>query len=516
MKAVILAAGIGSRLWPLTSSKPKCLIKIAGKPILQHQIDALVSVGLCDIIIVVGYKSHCIREHCKHIRNANITLINNPDYENTNNMYSLYLAKNAISGESCILVNGDVVFDTDLVKCLINHQIQDFVACDVRTYNNESMKITINKDGFIDSISKLTPKQKAYATSIDLYCFSKKSSVIFFNKITQIIEQDKNLKDWTEVALDRLFQKQKLKLRPVDIAPKRWVEIDDYDDLTYADVLFSNFDRTLKNKKIVFLDLDGTVYTSNRIVSGTKSLLQYLDERHIAYYFLSNNSSQSKNDYRKKLMKMGIEADAGQIILSTDGTIKWLKEENVSEIYVVGTASMKQMFDAAGMNTDSKSPEYVVLGYDTELTYEKIQKAAVFLQNGADLIATHCDLVCPSLEGPIPDIGSMLAMFETALKIKPLKIFGKPNNEMVSQIIDRHKVVPQDVVLIGDRIYTDMELANRIGCDFICTLSGDTSRNQIEDLATPPALVVPSIGHIIYRMTRTDGLERLEHKQNLE
>jgi ribonucleotide monophosphatase NagD (HAD superfamily) len=122
----------------------------------------------------------------------------------------------------------------------------------------------------------------------------------------------------------------------------------------------------------------------------------------------------------------------------------------------------------------------------------------MLLQNGAKLIATHCDLVCPTHVGPVPDIGSMLAMFKAGLKIKPVKIFGKPNKEMISHIIKRHNAQARQVVIIGDRIYTDMKLAQRAGCDFICTLSGDTKRADIEASYHQPALIVRNIGEILY------------------
>jgi len=257
------------------------------------------------------------------------------------------------------------------------------------------------------------------------------------------------------------------------------------------------FDRTLKNKKVVFLDLDGTVYKGNILINGAKKFLEYLDERGIIYYFLSNNSSRSKIDYVKKLSNLGIQTREERIILSTDGVIDFLLNKNVKNVYLVGTKSMREMFIKSGIGVDSQNPEYIILGYDTELTYEKLKKASIFLQNGVKLIATHCDIVCPSPEGFLPDVGSMLALFEKATNKRPVMIFGKPNAEMISHVIKRHKVSPEEVLMIGDRIYTDMELAKRVGCDFICVLSGETQQEDIEKLDDRPSLVVKSIGVII-------------------
>lgn len=259
----------------------------------------------------------------------------------------------------------------------------------------------------------------------------------------------------------------------------------------------NGFDRTLRTKKAVFLDLDGTVYLGNELIDGAARFLAYLRHRNIPHYFLSNNSSRSKKDYVTKLTNLGIQARTDQIILSTDGVIEFLTELQINSVYVVGTVSMKSMFQEAGINPESSQPEYVILGYDTELTYAKLRKASLFLQNETRLIATHCDLVCPTPDGPIPDVGSMLALFEKATGKKPFRIFGKPNPEMIVHVLKKHNAKPRDAVMIGDRIYTDMEMANRTGCDFILVLSGETQPNEVIGLDRKPALVVNSLGDII-------------------
>jgi len=253
----------------------------------------------------------------------------------------------------------------------------------------------------------------------------------------------------------------------------------------------------LKNKKIVFLDLDGTIYLGDNLIPGAKEFLKSLASRGIHAYFLSNNSSRSKLDYVKKLSRLGINATSENIILSTDGVIDFLNRNKVKDTYIVGTRSMMDMFEKAGINPCSDSPEYVVLGFDTELVYEKLKKAALFLLEGIPLLATHPDLVCPTPEGPIPDIGAMLSLFEKATGKKAQKIFGKPNTEMVRHIMKKHQAASREVVMVGDRIYTDMELANRLKCDFFLVLSGETSAEEAARLKKKPAVVAENIGKIL-------------------
>ncbi|MFW6136611.1 MAG: HAD-IIA family hydrolase [Candidatus Aminicenantaceae bacterium] len=256
-------------------------------------------------------------------------------------------------------------------------------------------------------------------------------------------------------------------------------------------------DAVLKNKKVAFLDLDGTVYMGDRLFEGVSDFLGMLSRKNIPYYFLSNNSSRSKKDYVKKLTGMGIPAREENILLSTDGVLVFLKNKDVDNIFLLGTASMREMFQDAGIAAESEKPEYIVLGFDTELVYDKLKKAALWIQKGIPLLVSHPDLVCPTPEGPIPDAGSMLALLETATGKKAEKIFGKPNPEMITHILKKHRSSPRDAVMFGDRIYTDMELARRTGCDSVLLLSGETQPEDLGKLEYKPTLIAESLGSLL-------------------
>jgi HAD superfamily hydrolase (TIGR01450 family) len=253
----------------------------------------------------------------------------------------------------------------------------------------------------------------------------------------------------------------------------------------------------LKNKKIVFLDLDGTVYIGDSLIRGVPDFLRLLARKNIPYYFLSNNSSRSKHDYVKKLTALGIAAQEKNILLSTDGVLNFLQQKNSRHIFLVGTASMRRMFQAADINTEADRPEYIVLGFDTELAYGKLKKAALFMQQEVPLLVSHPDLVCPTPEGPVPDAGSMLALLETATGKTAEKIFGKPNPDMITHILKKHGAAPEETVMCGDRIYTDMELARRTGCDSILVLSGETQPEDVEKLKFKPTIITKSLGHLV-------------------
>jgi len=236
MNAVILAAGIGSRLRPITDTVPKCLVKVSGIPILQYQIEAYTKAGVEKIIIVTGYLSDQVRHYLRSIAidPSHVLLIENPDYLRTNNMYSLWLTKDWIN-DDLLLSNGDVIFDHQIIQAIHKADSGNYVVVDRGKYIEESMKVVV-VDEYIVNISKTISPEDAYATSIDLYRLNKKATSSLFS----IIEENYILKDklnlWTEVALKDLFEYELIK--PFDINQRRWIEIDTLTDLLDAEKLF--------------------------------------------------------------------------------------------------------------------------------------------------------------------------------------------------------------------------------------------------------------------------------------
>jgi HAD superfamily hydrolase (TIGR01450 family) len=247
---------------------------------------------------------------------------------------------------------------------------------------------------------------------------------------------------------------------------------------------------------VFFFDLDGTVYLDGILFEKILELIEILKNKRKKIYFLTNNSSISTKDYYIKLKRVGLPIKKDNIIVSTHPTIQFLKTNNFKKIFLLGTKSLQNEFIDAGFKLTDDDPEIVVLAFDKELTYVKLEKAAYFLQDGLPYIATHPDKVCPTKNGYIPDVGAMIALFfESTGKIP--KIFGKPNKEMLLFKLRELNLTPDDAVLIGDRLYTDIRMANEANITSICVLTGETTEEMIKKSEFKPDIVLNKAADLI-------------------
>jgi glycerol 3-phosphatase-2 len=256
-------------------------------------------------------------------------------------------------------------------------------------------------------------------------------------------------------------------------------------------------DTSLDGIDAVFLDLDGTIYLGGELIDGALEFLERLEKNGIKRFFLSNNSSKSVSQYLSRLTSMGIDAEEEDVLLSTHDLLSWLEKMDVKDTYLVGTEGMRDMMESAGLNTRSESPEYVVLGYDTEINYEKLSTASIHLHKGVPMVASHPDVVCPSPDGGLPDTGAYMDLFEATTGARPIHICGKPNPGMILHKVEELGLSPEDCAMIGDRLYTDMEMADRAGVHGILVLSGEATILDATEASQKPSLVVESVASLL-------------------
>ena len=255
--------------------------------------------------------------------------------------------------------------------------------------------------------------------------------------------------------------------------------------------------KSLDGIDAIFLDLDGTIYLGGEPIEGALDFLERLKQRGIRRFFLSNNSSKSVSQYLEKLTSMGIPATEQDILLSTHDLLSWLKKEGITDTYLVGTEGMREMLEDDGIRTRAQSPQYVVLGYDTEINYEKLSTASIHLHRGVPMIASHPDIVCPSPDGGLPDTGAYIDLFEATTGVRPVHICGKPNPGMILHKIVELGLRPDNCAMVGDRLYTDIEMAERSGVHGILVLSGEATMSDASDATQKPSLIVDSVASLL-------------------
>lgn len=234
MKAFILAAGIGSRLRPITDEVPKCMVKVGDETIIERQLKSLVGAGINEIYVCTGYK-HDVLEGFVREKYPFVKFVHNEDYLTTNNMYSMYLTKEFSYDTDLLVLNADVFVDPSYIELLVNSSEENAILCEKGRYIEESMKIKYDGEK-ITEISKKISEDETYGTTIDIYRFNKEFTKKWFDVMEDIIINRKELNLWNEVAIDEMFKYATVK--PVLIG-NMWFEIDNHDDLEYARKLFN-------------------------------------------------------------------------------------------------------------------------------------------------------------------------------------------------------------------------------------------------------------------------------------
>lgn len=254
----------------------------------------------------------------------------------------------------------------------------------------------------------------------------------------------------------------------------------------------------LKQKKLFLLDMDGTIYLDNDLFDGTKDFLEYVKQSGGRYIFLTNNSSKSIDKYIEKLGNMGITANTEDFVTSVNATVEHLRKKDYKKIYALGTTSFRQQLKDSGFNITNRVEDDIdclCMGFDTELTFQKLEDACILLGKGIDYVATNCDWVCPTYYGFVPDCGSVAEMIYNATKRRPLFI-GKPQPEMIYLAMEKCGFTKEETVVMGDRLYTDIASGINAGVSTIFVLSGEGTMEDVQNSKEKPEFIYKNIREI--------------------
>lgn len=236
---------------------------------------------------------------------------------------------------------------------------------------------------------------------------------------------------------------------------------------------------SLQDIKCFVLDMDGTIYLSNRLFDFTKDFLNYLTDSGREYCFFTNNSSRNAEFYCQKLERMGISIRPEQMLISNQVMIRYLKEHtSYHKLYVLGTPYLLEDFEKAGFVLDANEPDAVILGFDMTLTYEKLTIACTLIRNGVPFLGVNPDFNCPTDTGFLPDCGSMARLITASTGVEP-EFFGKPSKHTLNYIIEQVGLEPRQIAIVGDRLYTDIAVGQGSEMSTILVLSGETTREDL-------------------------------------
>ena len=279
-------------------------------------------------------------------------------------------------------------------------------------------------------------------------------------------------------------------------------------------VLTPELKEKLRKLKHLALDMDGTIYLGSNLFPFTINFLDSMDKAGIGHSFLTNNPTKSVADYLHKLEGMGIHATEDNMYTTSLAAIDYIKKTypEARRLFMLGTPSMVSQFEKAGFEACADDPDDVpdvlVVAFDTTLVYPRLCRAAWWASQGIPYVATNPDRVCPTDQRVVlVDCGSLQRCIEHATGRKPDIVLGKPDPTMLFGIMDRHGIKPEEIAMIGDRIYTDTAMAHNAGAVGVLVLSGETTLETAEKVAEdartnpnpefyPPDVIVRDIAEL--------------------
>lgn len=252
-----------------------------------------------------------------------------------------------------------------------------------------------------------------------------------------------------------------------------------------------------KPVKAVVFDLDGTLYLSGRPYPKAVETVNEVVKR-VPVYYLSNNTSKSPVFYENRLKCMGLPLSNDSIISALYLSLDAIHEKKIKNVFFFANPEVYEWFAAQdpslNLRPSVEDTELVLIAYHNSFDYRELCELSFRVQRNIPFWVTHTDFVCPDANGPVPDIGSFMAMLKTAYGVEPERSFGKPNPAMLAGLLKKYE--PDEILFVGDRLYTDFELAKRSGCRFVLPLCGETKQSDVDALDVKPEYIVENVSEI--------------------
>ena len=251
---------------------------------------------------------------------------------------------------------------------------------------------------------------------------------------------------------------------------------------------------------VYIFDLDGTVYLGEALLPKAGETITALRELGKRTLFLSNNPTRSAKAYAARLTGLGLPTPASGVINSTDVLVALLQRELPgATLFVAGETPLKRALLAAGfgLSEEARQVDAVIASFDRTFDYHKLQIAFDAISGGARFFATNADRYCPVPGGGQPDAAAIIAAIEACTGKQVEAVAGKPSPLMAKAVLHLAAAAPADCLMTGDRLETDVLMALNAGMASALTLTGATSRAELEASEIQPAYVIESLGELL-------------------
>lgn len=254
---------------------------------------------------------------------------------------------------------------------------------------------------------------------------------------------------------------------------------------------------TFSDIKCFIVDMDGTFYLGDELLPGALNFAEAVKKTGRHFFFFTNNSSHNEEECLLRLKKIGFDGPGASVIISSHVAIDYIKRNCPGKsVFLLGNENLTNDFINAGIELTDENPDIVVLGFDTTLTYDKINTAAQFLAAGKKYFATHPDDNCPLKNGFMVDTGSMIALFERSTGRCPDIIFGKPYAYTVDYVTHKIGCERKEIAFVGDRLATDIAIGAKNGLKTALVFTGVTSPEEYEKSEIKASAAFNNIGEL--------------------
>ncbi|MCY9005467.1 TIGR01457 family HAD-type hydrolase [Peribacillus frigoritolerans] len=249
----------------------------------------------------------------------------------------------------------------------------------------------------------------------------------------------------------------------------------------------------MKSYKGYLIDLDGTMYRGTEQIAEAAGFINDLRKRDIPYLFVTNNSSRTPAQVADKLRSIGISTEDDQVFTTSMATANYIAEQKKgASVYVVGEEGITEALKEKGMKLVEEHPDYLVMGIDRGINYEKLSKACLAVRNGAVFISTNGDIAIPTEQGLLPGNGSLTSVVSVSTQVQPIFI-GKPESVIVEQALRVLGVPKEETIMVGDNYDTDILAGINAGIDTLLVHTGVTTKERLKQYKEQPTHVVDTL-----------------------